>query len=127
MKIKSIAISNWRSIKYLEITFQDLMIFIGQNNHGKSNLRSAVLFFFGEVKHQDLDFNGGANELFVDVVFGDLDQTDKTTFKKYLSVDGSIRVRKFAYIGGNFEYRGYIQNPVDEWLREGNAPNYSKR
>ena len=56
MKIKTIEIKNWRSIKELKITAQDLMIIIGQNNHGKSNLLSAVLFFFGEIKHQDLDF-----------------------------------------------------------------------
>ena len=109
MKIESLAISNWRSIKYLEIAFQDLMIFIGQNNHGKSNVLSALLFFFGEIKPQDLDFNKGAQELFVEITFGDLDQTDKTTFKKYLTADGSIKVRKFAYVGGNFEYRGYTQ------------------
>ena len=30
MKIESLAISNWRSIKYLEIAFQDLIIFIGR-------------------------------------------------------------------------------------------------
>jgi len=127
MKITSLAISNWRSIKYLEIAFQDLMIFIGQNNHGKSNVLSALLFFFGEIKPQDLDFNSGTQELFVEITFSDLDQTDRTTFKKYVMADGSIKVRKFAYIGGNFEYRGYIQNPVEEWLREANASTLSKR
>lgn len=127
MKIATVAISNWRSIKYLEITFQDMMIFIGQNNHGKSNVLSAILMFFGEIKHHDLDFNRGAQELFVEITFTDLDQTDKTTFKKYLMADGSIKVRKIAYIGGNFEYHGYIQNPVEEWLRESNATALSKR
>jgi AAA ATPase domain len=127
MKIESVTISNWRSIKHLEIVFQDLMIFIGQNNHGKSNILSALLFFFGEIKPQDLDFNGGTQELFVEITFDDLDQTDKTTFKKYLTADGSIRVRKFAYVGGNFEYRGYIQNPVEDWLREANSSDLSKR
>jgi hypothetical protein len=126
MKIESVTISNWRSIKHLEIVFQDLMIFIGQNNHGKSNILSALLFFFGEIKPQDLDFNGGTQELFVEITFDDLDQTDKTTFKKYLTADGSIRVRKFAYVGGNFEYRGYIQNPVEDWLREANSSDLSK-
>lgn len=127
MKIESIAISNWRSIKYLEIAFQDLMIFIGQNNHGKSNVLSALLFFFGEIKPQDLDFNREAQELFVEITFGDLDQTDKTTFKKYLNAGGTIRVRKLAYFGGNFEYHGYIQNPVQEWLREAMASTLSNR
>lgn len=103
------------------------MIFIGQNNHGKSNVLSALLFFFGEIKPQDLDFNRGSQELFVEIIFCDLDNIDKTTFKKYLTADGKIMVRKVAYIGGNFEYRGYLQNPVDEWLRESNASTLSKR
>jgi CRISPR-associated exonuclease Cas4 len=127
VKIESLSISNWRSIKRLDIAFQDLMIFIGQNNHGKSNVLSALLFFFGEIKPQDLDFNKGSQELFVEITFCDLDDTDKLTFKKYVTADGKIKVRKFAYVGGNFEYRGYIQNPVDDWLREANSSNYSKR
>ena len=53
------------------------MIVIGQNNHGKSNLLSALLFFFGELKQQELDFHFGAPELYVEVTFGELDQSDK--------------------------------------------------
>lgn len=127
MKIETLAISNWRSIKYLEVVFQDLMIFIGQNNHGKSNILSAILFFFGEIKSQDLDFNRGSQELYVEITFCDLDSTDKVTFKKYLTSDGKLKVRKTAFVGGNFAYNGYLQNPVEEWLREANASAYTKR
>jgi len=127
MKIEEISIQNWRSIKSLEIKFQDLMIFIGQNNHGKSNVLSSILFFFGEIKPQELDFNSGSYELFVEITFCDLDDADKTTFKKYLTADNKIKVRKTAYFGGNFEYKGYIQNPVDDWLQEVNASGYTKR
>jgi len=127
MKIASLRIRNWRSVKELEIGFQDLMIFIGQNNHGKSNVLSAILFFFGEMKHQDLDFNRGAQELHVEATFTDLDDTDKATFKKYLSHEGTIQVRKTAYLGGNFDYRGFLQNPVDDWLKESNASAFTKR
>lgn len=127
VKIEFISISNWRSIKTLDIAFQDLMIFIGQNNHGKSNVLSALLFFFGEIKPQDLDFNNDQEELFVDITFCDLDETDKATFKKYLTSEDKIKVRKLAYLDGNFVYRGYLQNPVDEWLREANATTLSKR
>ncbi|HEJ9678194.1 TPA: AAA family ATPase [Proteus mirabilis] len=35
MKIDKINIRNWRSIKVQEIHAQDLMVIIGQNNHGK--------------------------------------------------------------------------------------------
>lgn len=127
MKIKNIIISNWRSIKELEIEIEDMMVFIGQNNHGKSNILSSILFFFGEQKHQDLDFNHGAQELYVEVLFTDLDDDDKSTFKKYLTSTNEIRVRKTAYIGGNFDYKGYIENPVDEFLQEQNAGSYTKR
>ncbi len=104
-----------------------MMVFIGQNNHGKSNILSAILFFFGEIKHQELDFNHGSQELFVEVVFTDLDGDDKSTFKKYLTVDEKIQVRKTAYIGGSFDYKGFIENPVEEFLQEQNAGSYTKR
>jgi hypothetical protein len=127
VRIKELQIANWRSIKDLKIEVQDLMVFIGQNNHGKSNVLSSILFFFGETKAQDLDFNKGATELFVEATFSELDSNDKTTFKKYVAADGTIRVRKTAFIDGNFEYKGYIQNPVDDFLKEENASLYAKR
>ena len=127
MKIEKIIIKNWRSIKDQELQTQDLMVIIGQNNHGKSNLLSSVLFFFGEIKHQDLDFYHGSTELFVELQFGGLDNSDKITFKKYLTSEGKIVVRKSAFLGGSFEYRGYIENPAEEWLQEANASAYTKR
>ena len=127
MKIEKMWIKNWRSIKEEKLQAQDLMVIIGQNNHGKSNLLSSVLFFFGEIKHQDLDFFHGSTELFVEMQFGGLDDSDKTTFKKYLTSEGKIVVRKTAYLGGSFEYRGYIENPAEEWLQEANASAYTKR
>lgn len=110
MKIKTIEIENWRSIKNMKISAQDLMIIIGQNNHGKSNLLSAILFFFGEIKHQDLDFFQGSKELFIDIEFSELDDQDKKTFEKYITQQETIKVRKVAYLGGSFEYKGWIQN-----------------
>ncbi len=127
MKIENIKIKNWRSIKDQELLAQELMVIIGQNNHGKSNLLSSVLFFFGELKHHDLDFYHGSSELFVELQFGDLDNNDKVTFKKYLTSEDKIIVRKSAFLGGSFEYRGYIENPSEEWLQEANASAYTKR
>lgn len=103
------------------------MVVIGQNNHGKSNLLSSVLFFFGEIKHQDLDFHFGAPELYVEITFSDLDDADKKTFQKYLTSNGEIVVRKTAYLGASFDYKGYIENPSEEWLQESNAGAYTKR
>jgi predicted ATP-dependent endonuclease of OLD family len=127
VKIEKITISNWRSIKYQELKAQDLMVIIGQNNHGKSNLLSSVLFFFGEIKHYDLDFHNGSTELFVELQFCELDDSDKITFKKYLTSENKIVVRKSAFLAGSFEYRGYIENPAEDWLQEANASAYTTR
>lgn len=127
MKIQRLKISNWRSIKELDLEVSDLMVIIGQNNHGKSNLLSAILFFFGEIKHQDLDFHFGAPELYVEVTFDGLDDSDRTTFQKYLTSSSTIVVRKTAQFGGSFDYRGYIENPTEEWLQEANASAYTRR
>jgi hypothetical protein len=127
VKIEKIIIKNWRSIKDQELQAQDLMVIIGQNNHGKSNILSSVLFFFGEVKHHDLDFHHGSTELFVELQFGGLDDTDKITFKKYLTSENKILVRKSAFLEGSFEYHGYIENPAEDWLQEANASAYTKR
>jgi CRISPR-associated exonuclease Cas4 len=127
VRIKKIKIENWRSIKSVDIDANALMVVIGQNNHGKSNLLSAILFFFGEIKHQDLDFNHGSAELYVELTFCELGPEERTTFKKYLTSENCILIRKTAYLGGNFEYRGYFEVPSDEWLRESSAVSYLKR
>jgi CRISPR-associated exonuclease Cas4 len=127
MKIKSIKVSNFRSIIEVEISFENLMMFIGQNNHGKSNVLYSILFFFGEIKIQDLDFFDGTDELYVEILFYDLDEDDIVTFSKYLTFENEILVRKTAYKNGSFEYNGYIQNPQEECLQESNATNYRSR
>ena len=127
MKIENVTISNFRSIIHVNIGFEDLMMFIGQNNHGKSNILYAILFFFGEIKLEDLDFFDGTEELYVEILFKELDENDQITFKKYLTHDNKILVRKSAYRSGSFQYNGYLNNPIEDFLQEINAKNYKKR
>ncbi|PIR41996.1 MAG: ATP-dependent endonuclease [Candidatus Yanofskybacteria bacterium CG10_big_fil_rev_8_21_14_0_10_37_15] len=127
MKITSVKIHNWRSIKYLEINFQEIMIFIGQNNHGKSNVLSSLLFFFGEIPCTELDFKKGTDELFVEVEFSNLDEHDKSQFSKYVTSNEHIKVRKLIRKGENFEYHGYCEIPQEDWLKEEKISDYAKR
>lgn len=127
MKIQRVKIHNWRSIKDTDISFENLMVFIGQNNHGKSNILSALLFFFGANNCIDLDFNKGEDELFVEVTFFDLDDHDKAQFAKYLTSEGIITVRKQIKKGESFEYHGYCQIPNDDWLKEEKISDYTNR
>lgn len=114
MKIRELTIYNWRSIHKLSLSAEDLMIFIGQNNHGKSNILSAILFFFGEISLDVLDFHRDREDLFVEVLFGDLDDGDRTTFKKYVTSKNNIRVRKEATKDCVFTYHGYVEVPEED-------------
>lgn len=127
MKICHVKIHNWRSIKDLDIDFEDIMIFIGQNNHGKSNILSALLFFFGEIDCTELDFKKGSGDLFVEVEFKDLDDHDKAQFQKYLTAENHIKVRKQITKGYNFEYHGYREMPQDDFLKEERIGDYTSR
>lgn len=103
------------------------MIFIGQNNHGKSNILSVILFFFGEIGLDGLDFHRTSGELFVEVFFSELDENDRTTFKKYVTAQNNMRIRKEATKDGGFAYHGYLESPQEDWLKEENIAQYSKR
>lgn len=127
MRILKVEISNWRSIKSVVVEFEEIMIFIGQNNHGKSNILSALLFFFGQINNDVLDYNDKTKDIYVEVTFSDLDDNDKTTFKKYLTSKKQIRVRKTANTSGGIEYRGYSEIPNELWLKEENIGDYLKR
>lgn len=126
MKIHKVTISNWRSIKFESVSFQDLVILIGQNNHGKSNILSALLFFFGHINIAEMDFNSQEDELFVEITFSHLTEDEKSTFKKYIRSDGTLMVRKTANDEG-VSYQGYIQEPDELWLREANCGDYTSR
>ena len=127
MKISRVQIHNWRSIKDTDIFIENLMVFIGQNNHGKSNILNAILFFFGHQTCGDLDFTKGEDETFVEITFGDLDEHDQSQFSKYVTTDNTIRVRKQINRGGVFEYRGYCQTPSADWLKVENVTTYTNR
>jgi CRISPR-associated exonuclease Cas4 len=118
MKIKSLESGNWRSIKSLQLELRDLTLFIGQNNNGKSNILNALLFFFGEIKHTEHDFNDSETALYVEVTFCCLDDFDQNQFQKYITAAGEIKVRKTGHRGGAAEHCGYLELPVDLNLRE---------
>lgn len=50
MKITSIIVENYRSIKRVEITPNQFNIFVGQNNHGKTNFFEAIEWFFSGMR-----------------------------------------------------------------------------
>jgi putative ATP-dependent endonuclease of the OLD family len=135
MKITKVEIHNWRSVKHLEVECQALMVLLGPNNHGKSNVLAAIGYALsaGE-KPAAEDFfakrevtEGETDELWVELTFEELSEVERSTFKKYVGADGKLRVRKTATLvnGSSVDevrYNGWLSQPKVEWLQGSYKP-----
>ena len=136
MKIIHITIHNFRSIRHCDLVCRDMLVLLGQNNHGKSNVISALDFALNSSAKPD------ANELFafarpddktmwVEVTFDRLTEQESTTWKKYVRPDSTFRFRKTAKYDDEGKivvaYNGYVSEPEEEWLKADNAGNYRSR
>lgn len=135
MKIEHVMIRNFRSIREMEIHFRPLMVFIGPNNHAKSNVLLALDFFFDAGAKLNLEDFFVHREppdaaVVVEVQFCELTDQDRVTFRKYLVDGGKLKVQKIARIqNGSIvqEYHGYIETPKEPWLNPDKAGDYASR
>ena len=129
-------VHNFRSIKDLEIQCDPLMVLLGPNNHGKSNVLAAVEFALTTgAKPTEEDFfalrDTGDDTLWVELVFCKLTEQERNTFNKYLRSDSSVKIRKEASLGENSSvtvgYWGYRQEPSEWWLASTAVDKLTKR
>lgn len=105
MKLKQITIRNFRSIENIIVSPSELNIFVGQNNHGKTNFFEAIEWFYKGVGDlsaicflHDLEHKS----VEVDVVFENaqegidrmLNEKKKETLQKFLGEKDTIRIRR---------------------------------
>ena len=118
MKIKQIKISNFRGYKdETTIDFNDLTVFVGKNDVGKSSILEALDIFFNDGKgvikldKDDINKQGLAEEnkdISISVVFDDLptsiviDSTNKTTIEEeyLLNSDRYLEIVKYYQNAG---------------------------
>lgn len=125
MRIDEVHIHNYRSIRDLRFRVEPLMVLVGPNNHGKSNILRAIEFHLtpsAKPTPQDVFMarDNGDDELWVELCFRDLTDQERNTFKKYVLSDGRLRVRKSAKVstsGSEASYQGYVEEPDEWWLR----------
>ena len=136
MKIASITIHNFRSIRHCDLQCRDMLVLLGQNNHGKSNVISALDFALNSSAKPDLDelfafAKPDDKTIWVEISFDRLTEQEATTWKKYVQSDGTFRFRKTATFDDEGKtivaYNGYVSEPEEEWLKADNASNYAKR
>lgn len=126
MKITHLAIHNYRSVQHVELEVPEMLVLLGPNNHGKSNILNALEFGLStSAKPESSDFcafrDSGDSTLWVEMTFAGLTAQEKVTFKKYVRNDDTVRIRKTATLdqsgGVSVTYRGYVQEPEEWWLK----------
>ena len=78
MKISRITVENYRSLKKIEVDLDKFSIFIGQNNHGKTNFFEAVEWFYNAKSSQDEEYHkkDQSNSIKVEITFDDVVDSD---------------------------------------------------
>lgn len=88
MKIQSIQIKNFRTLKDVSIPFDKVTTFIGPNGAGKSTVLRALDWFFngkpGYLTENDCSFGAVDEDIEVQVTFSELTQKDKEALGKYV-------------------------------------------
>ncbi len=133
MRLERVKMHNYRSIKDLTLDCQSMVTLLGPNNHGKSNVLSALEFGLStSVKPTEDDFfyHRKDDVFWVEMTFCELTDQEKTTFRRYVRSDGSVCVRKTCRRkDGRLEtgYNGYVEQPDEPWLQAGNTGDYTSR
>lgn len=87
MKIQSVRIKNFRTLKDVTIPFDSVTTFIGPNGAGKSTVLRALDWYFngkpGSLKEEDCSFGVTAENIEVQVAFTDLSEKDREALGKY--------------------------------------------
>ena len=85
MRIQRIHIQNYRSLRDLEMEFDDVTVLLGANGVGKSSILYALDWFFngGDLESEDITNGSDGGAISVEVTFGDLSQRDRHELEKY--------------------------------------------
>ena len=136
MKIEKLILSNFRSYKEeISIEFDDLNVFVGKNDIGKSTILEALDIFFNEnkgvIKIDKDDVNKQAKEegnveIKIGVVFGDLpneltiDATNPTRLEDeyLLNQEGKLTIVKKYNNGGKEKIYVNAYHPTNEACSE---------
>lgn len=142
MKLSSIVIKNFRSIKDSgEIYLNSIHAFVGENNTGKSNILLSIeaLCSAGVGKITRESFNDIDKPIIIRGVFTDLKPQERRRWKPYL-VENKLILEKYYFIEKDersgkqnvkTEFHGYKAEPREWYLsiekitdKEGSRPNW---
>ena len=136
MKISKITIERYKSIRKLEVDFQDLMILVGENNSGKTNILTALeLFFSSSTRGVDDEYFYNKNKdkcIEIVITFDRLtDDEKKSKLKKYI-INDTLTIKKVCSWDPNDEkfkarFYGLTHEPKEDYLKESKIKELSKQ
>ncbi len=103
MKIQQVTVENFRSISKTTIDPSNFNIFVGQNNHGKTNFFEAIKWFFtGKGPLSEIRRRGKTDPILVDIIYSEANSgleamanpTAKTKLTPYVNNEDQMRVRR---------------------------------
>lgn len=102
MYISNIKINNFRSIGHTDICLDNFNVFVGQNNHGKSNFLEAIEWFYnGSGDLDEIKMKGtNVKDLSVEIEFSNIqdgienmkNERNKATLKNKLGESNTIKI-----------------------------------
>jgi len=98
MKIKSITIHNFRSIKHQTFCLNDYSILIGANNSGKTNVIDALRIFYEKERFDKEDipkFETDDQEIWIEIEFHLTDDEFANLKEEYKQANNTLKVRKY--------------------------------
>lgn len=97
MYLKSLKVANWQCIQYAKPLFENLMLFIGPTNNGKSSIISAIMFFLGYRNLRIKDIRNIDIPLELEGTFQNFSKSTYKNLKDYIfKKELRLKIRKFA-------------------------------
>lgn len=103
MRIRSLHVTNFRSIKDAELAFSALTALVGKNGSGKSTFLSALELFYepsSTVAPADFYSEDPDTDIEIALTYDALTAEEKEFFSKYVEGDSLTVVRVFTYSSG---------------------------
>jgi predicted ATP-dependent endonuclease of OLD family len=99
MKIKSLTVHNFRSIKHTKVDLNDYTCFVGANNSGKTNLMNAIRVFYEDIKYNESTdfpkFNTEDQESWIEIEYQLSDDEFNNLRNEYKNENKTLKVRKY--------------------------------
>lgn len=113
MYLKEMEIVNWQCIKRTFISFENMMLFIGQSNSGKTSILEAIMYLLKFRDIHNRDIRDGANYTIVEGKFFNPKRKVFTVNKAEISPN-FFKVKIYKKIGEDAKYYYFLKNQWQE-------------